>query len=131
MPPTTLPPATTEPPTTLPPTTLPPTTLPPTTLPPPDRASVPVVVTSAGLDGERVGPTVYVLALTGWTNIRGVNGVVRLPVTTVFYVDGFQNAAEQMAADMSLPVTQIAPMSAAPPVAGLGDAVLLVYLGDT
>ncbi len=129
LPPTTMPP-TTEAPTTLPPTTLPATTLPPTTLPPPDRAFVPVVVTAAGLNGDRVGPTAYLLSLAGWTNTRGVNGVVQLPVTTIFYADGFQNAAELMAVDMSLPVTQIAPIVGAPPVAGLGDGVLLVYLGD-
>ena len=35
-----------------------------------------------------------------------------------------------MAADMALPLTQVAPLAGAPPVAGLGDAVLLVYLGD-
>jgi len=129
-PPTTLPPTTTEPPTTLPPTTEAPTTLPPTTLPPADRAVVPVVVTSAGLSGDRVGPATYFLSLAGWTNIRGVNGLVELPSTTIFYADGFQNSAEQMALDMALPVTQIAPLPSAPPVAGLGDAALLVYFGN-
>ena len=123
--------ATTTTSTTLPPTTTePPTTLPPTTLPPADRAVVPVVVTSAGLSGDRVGPARYLLSLTGWTNIRGVNGLVELPLTTIFYADGFQNSAEQMALDMALPVTQIAPLPSAPPVAGLGDAALLVYFGN-
>ena len=140
---TTMPPTTTDPPTTtldrrprpcrpttVPPTTVPPTTLPPTTVPPPDRAFVPVVVTSAGLSGDRVGPATFLLSLAGWTDIRGVNGVVQVPLTTIFYADGFQNAAELMAADMALPVTQIAPLASAPPVAGLGDAALLVYFGD-
>jgi hypothetical protein len=133
VPPTTTDPPTTttiEPPTTVPATTAPPTTSPPTTLPPADRAVVPVVVTSAGLSGERVGPSTYLLSLTGWTNTRGVNGVVQVPLTTIYYADGFQNSAELMAADMALPVTQIAPLASAPPVAGLGDAALLVYFGD-
>ncbi len=91
---------------------------------------MPVVVTSAGLSGERVGPATYLLSVAGWTNIRGVNGFVQVPQTTIFYADGFQNSAELMALDMSLPITQTAPLAAAPPVAGLGDAALLVYLGD-
>jgi hypothetical protein len=135
LPPTTLAPtttaaSTTEAPTTAPPTTLPPTTLPPTTLPPADRGFVAVVVTSAGLNGARVGPGVFFLSQGGWTNIRGVNGVVQIPLTTIFYADGFQNSAELMATDMGLPITQTAPLASAPPVAGLGDAVLVVYLGD-
>jgi hypothetical protein len=132
-PPTTAAPATeaptTVPPPTEPPPTEPPTTLPPTTLPPPERALVPVVVTSAGSSGERVGPTVYLLSLGGWTDIRGVNGAVPAPFTIVYYVDGFQNAAEQMAVDMSLPLTSVAPLASAPPVSGLGNAALVVYLG--
>lgn len=127
--PTTVP-ETTLPSTTLAPTTLPPTTLPPTTLPPPDRALVPVVVTAAGLNGERVGPTAYLLSLAGWTDVRGVNGAVQLPATIIYYVDGFQNAAELMAVDMQQPLTSVQPIAAMPPVAGVGNAALVVYLGD-
>ena len=129
--PTTLAPTTLAPTTTAAPTTLPPTTLPPTTLPPPERAVVPVVVTSAGLNGERVGPTSYLLSLGGWTDVRGVNGIVQLGATTIFYADGFQSSAEQMAIEMSLTVDRIAPKSAMPPVAGSESAVLVVYLGDS
>jgi hypothetical protein len=56
--------------------------------------------------------------------------VVQVPLTTIFYADGVQNAAELMATDMALPGTQIAPLASAPPVAGLGDAALLGCLGD-
>jgi hypothetical protein len=129
LPPTTLPPDTTLPPTTAAPSTEPPTTLPPTTLPPPDRAFVPVVVTSAGTTGERVGPTVYLLSLAGWTDSRGVNAAVPTTATVIYFADGFQNAAELMAVDMTLPVTSVAPLATAPPVAGLGNAALVVYLG--
>jgi hypothetical protein len=139
--PTTVAPTTTQPatttaapestvaPTTAPPPTEPPTTLPPTTLPPPERPLVPVVVTSAGTTGERVGPTVYLLSTAGWSDIRGVNAAVPATATVVYFVDGFQNAAELMALDMSLPVTSVAPLATAPPVAGLGNAALVVYLG--
>ena len=135
--PTTLAPTTFDPTTVVPPTlettTVPtteaPTTLPPTTLPPPERPFVPVVVTSAGSNGERVGPTVFLLASGGWADIRGLNGAVPVTATTIYFIDGFQNAAELMAADMTLPVTSVAPIAAAPPIAGLGNAALVVYLG--
>lgn len=122
---------TTLPPTTLPPTTLPPTTLPPTTLPPPERSTVAVVVSSASTTGARVRPTAYVMSAVGWSDIRDLNGSIPLVDTTIFYVDGFQNAAELFALDASLPITAVAPMTAAPPVAGLGNAQLLMYLGGS
>lgn len=110
-------------------TTLPPSTLPPTTLPPPERSTVPVVVASGSTTGARVKPTAYLLALAGWSDIRDLNGSIPLAATTVYYADGFQNAAELLALDASQPVTAVAPMSVAPPVAGLGNAQLLIYLG--
>ena len=126
--PTTLPATTTATP-TVPPTTLPPTTLPPTTLPPPERALVPVVVSSGPSDGQRLAPAAFLLAAAGWTDVRPLNGSLPLFETTVFYVDGFQAAAELLAADTGLPTTSIAPMADAPPVAGLANAQLLFYFG--
>ena len=126
--PTTLAPATLAP-TTQAPTTLPPTTLPPATLPPPERALVPVVVSSGPSNGDRLRPGALLLGAVGWTDIRALNGSVALTETTVFYVDGLQAAAGLLAADASLPATAIAPMSEAPPVAGLANAQLLFYFG--
>lgn len=125
---TTLPP-TTLPPTTLPPTTVPPSTVPPTTLPPPDRALVPVVVSSGPSDGQRLAPGAELIAAVGWTDIRALTGSVALTDTVVFFVDGQQAAAELLAADTGIPVTAVAPMAEAPPVAGLANAQLLFYFG--
>ena len=111
-------------------TTLPPTTLPPTTLPPPERGTVAVVVSSGSAAGERVAPATFLLSAAGWINIRGLNGPTPSTDSVVYYVDGLQNAAELMAVDLSLPVTATAPIVDAPPVAGLADAQLLVYLGS-
>lgn len=129
LPPTTTLPTTTLATTTVAPTTLPPTTLPPTTLPPPERALVPVVVSSGPSNGDRLGPGALLLGSVGWSDIRPLNGSVALIDTTVFYVEGLQAAAELLAVDASLPTTAIAPMSAAPPVAGLANAQLLFYFG--
>jgi len=133
VPPTTVPPSTTlpttVPPTTVPPTTVPPTTLPPTTLPPPERALVPVVVSSGPSNGARVAPQAFLLGTVGWSDIRPLNGSVALTQTTVFFVEGLQAAAEMLAVDAGLPITSVAPMVDAPPVAGLANAQLLFYFG--
>ena len=128
---TTLTPATTTSTTTttLPPTTLPPTTLPPTTLPPPDRSLVPVVVSGGPSDGQRVGPGAVLIAAVGWSDIRPLTGSVALTDSKVFYVEGMQAAAELLAVDAGLPVTSVAPIAEAPPVAGLANAQLLFYFG--
>ena len=130
LPPTTTPP-TTEPPTTLPPTTEPPTTLPPTTLPPPERALVPVVVSSGPSNGQRLAPATLLIGSAGWTDIRPLTGSVALTDTVVYYVDGMQAAAELLATDTGVPLTSVAPMSEAPPVAGLANAQLLYYFGGS
>jgi hypothetical protein len=106
-------------------------TLPPTTLPPPERGLVTVVVSSGSTAGQRLQPTVFFMSLAGYTNIRGVNGAVPLVKSVVYYAEGFQAAAEVLAIDAGLEVTDVAPMSEAPPVAGLGLAQLLLYLGGS
>ena len=128
VPPTTVPPSTTLP-TTVPPTTVPPTTVPPTTVPPPERALVPVVVSSGPSNGARVAPQAFLLGTVGWSDIRPLNGSVALTQTTVFFVEGLQAAAEMLAVDAGLPITSVAPMADAPPVAGLANAQLLFYFG--
>ena len=128
VPPTTLPPTTVAP-TTVPPTTVPPTTLPPTTLPPPERALVPVVVSSGPSDGQRLAPGAELIAAVGWTDIRPLTGSLALTETVVFYAEGMQASAELLAADTGLALTSVAPLDDAPPVAGLANAQLLFYYG--
>ena len=110
-------------------TTEAPTTMPPSTVPPPERALVPVVVSSGPSNGDRLRPGALLLGAVGWSDIRALNGSVALTETTVFYVEGLQAAAELLALDASLPDTAIAPISEAPPVAGLASAQLLFYFG--
>jgi len=110
--------------------TVPPaTTLPATTLPPPERALVPVVVSSGPSNGARVAPQAFLLGTVGWSDIRPLNGSVALTQTTEFFVEGLQAAAEMLAVDAGLPITSVAPMADAPPVAGLSNAQLLFYYG--
>jgi len=104
-------------------------TVPPTTVPPPERALVPVVVSSGPSNGARVGPQAFLLGTVGWSDIRPLNGSVALTQTTVFFVEGLQAAAEMLAVDAGLPISSVAPMADAPPVAGLSNAQLLFYYG--
>ena len=89
------------------------------------------MVSSGSTAGERLPPAVFLVGAAGYTNIRGVNGAVPLTRTKVFYAELFESAAEVMALDVGLEVSDIAPMSEAPPVAGLGAAQLLLYLGGS
>jgi cytoskeletal protein RodZ len=134
VPTTTVAPATAPTTTELPTTTssAPTTTLAPaSTLPPPDRSLVPVVVSSGPSDGQRLGPGAELMAAVGWTDIRPLTGSIALTDTVVFFADGQQAAAELLAADTGLPVTAVAPLADAPPVAGLANAQLLYYFGGT
>ncbi len=90
---------------------------------------MPVVVSIGPSSGERLATGAFLLAAAGWTDIRSVNGSLPLVETTVFYVEGLESAAELLASDAGLPVTSIAPMADAPPVAGLANAQLLFYFG--
>lgn len=89
------------------------------------------MVSSGSTAGERLPPSVFLVGAAGYTNIRGLNGAVPLIRTKVFYTDLFKSAAEVLALDVGLGVEDIAPMSEAPPVAGLGGAQLLLYLGGS
>ena len=106
-------------------------TLPPTTLPPADRGIINVVVSSGSTAGQRLQPTVFFMSAAGYAIIRGVNGSVPLVNSVVYYAEGFQAAAEVLAVDAGLSVTDVAPLDEAPPVAGLGAAQLLLYLGGS
>ena len=90
---------------------------------------MPVVVSSGPSDGQRLGPGAQLIAAVGWTDIRSLTGSLPLTETIVFYAEGFQSSAEMLAADTSLPLTAIAPLAEAPPVAGLANAQLLFYFG--
>ena len=49
----------------------------------------------------------------------------------MYFANGFRASAEQLSADTGLPLTSIAPLEDAPPVAGLANAQLLFCLGGS
>lgn len=120
---TTLPPTTTTTSTTTSTTTT-------TTIAPYPRQAYQLLVVNGSSVGGRLGPTIDLLRLAGYEDLRGVSGAVRTPTTTVYYIgDAFIGAAARLAEDMGVAPTSIAPWDDAPPIPALGDAQLIVYLG--
>ena len=79
--------------------------------------------------GERLAPVIARLQELGYSDVRGLVGAVQTVGTVIYYqFDGQQSAADRIRADLELDVA-IAPFDDAPPVAGLSDAQLIVYLG--
>jgi hypothetical protein len=91
-----------------------------------------LLVVNGSNRGERLEPTIGLLRLVGYENIRGAAGAVLTPDTTIYYLDDlFRGAAERLADDLDLPLEQLALLSEAPPIAALGNAQLVIYLGGS
>ncbi len=96
------------------------------------RAAYALLVVNGSNRGERLEPTIGLLRLVGYENIRGAAGAVLTPDTTIYYLDDlFRGAAERLADDLDLPLEQLALLSEAPPIAALGNAQLVIYLGGS
>ena len=138
---TVVPPTTTEVPTpTVPESTVPTTTEPEvveTTEPEttvsvqvPERAEIIVgVANGAGIAGA-AARTVMRLTELGYVDLIALDGTEVVQLTTVYYADGFEQAALQMANDLELLSESIAPLAEAPEIADLAvDTQLLAYVG--
>lgn len=81
--------------------------------------------------GERIPPVIERLTNTGYFDVRGVVGAVAAQETTIYYVEPFLGEAQVVAQDLGYDLTEIAilPSDEAPPVAGVGVAKVIVYLG--
>ena len=89
-----------------------------------------MLVVNGSTRGERLQPAIDQLLEAGYVIVRGVAGAVQTADTVVYYLDEtFQGAAEVLALDAGLDVSDIAPFEDAPPVAGRGTAQLMLYLG--
>ena len=91
-----------------------------------------VVVVNGSSTGERLVPTVAALKALGYEGVRGLVGAVQMTETVVYFqFFGQESAADRLRADLGLEDARIAPFDAAPPVAGLNDAQVILYLGGT
>ena len=110
------------------PTTVAPTTEPSTSIP--DRADIIVIsANGSGLSGA-AALNADRLEAAGYVDVGLRNGTEVFEFTTIFYADGFEDAAVRMAGDLDLLPDFVAPLADAPVVIQLPDDVqLLAYVG--
>ena len=137
---TTTVPATNMPENTTPDSTDPTTTNDPNTNDPDTADSVPAeladrsAIVAAAVNGANVAGTALRVATAledlGYVDVLPLNGTDIEELTTVYFADGFEEAALRMADDLDLPPESVAPIEDSPSVADLpADIELLVYIG--
>jgi hypothetical protein len=109
-------------------TTESPSTSEPSTLP--DRADISVVTANgSGIAGAAAANAAR-LESVGYVDVVPRNGTTVVDLTVVYYVDGFEEAAQRLATDLDLLPEFIAPLDQAPEVLDLpADAQLVAYIG--
>jgi hypothetical protein len=96
----------------------------------PERSELFTIVANGANISGAAGRTVERLQALGYTDIAPRNGTVVFDLTTVYFAEGFEDAASRLADDLELLPDFVAPLSEAPEVLDLPDGVeLLVYLG--
>ena len=103
-----------------------------TTAPPPPREFLPTLVVNGSSQGQRLAGLVEELTELGYPQVRGVSGAVLTPDTTV-YVErqALLGAGRRLARDLDLGRPEVTLLAEAPPIAGRGDALMVVYLGGS
>jgi len=119
--PTTVAPTTTEPDET--------TTTTISTVPLPDRDEIVAgAANGAGVQGA-AGRVADELEVLGYVDIERLDGTETVDFTTIYYVDGFEEAAARMAADLDLLPEFIAPIDEMPDVPGVPLLQIVAYVG--
>lgn len=130
---TTVAPETTEPEETTPDTTdAPETTEPSDSVPAelPDRSEIIVAAANgAGIAGTAARAVIRLTDL-GYVDVTPRDGTEIFEFTTIYYADGFEEAADRLANDLDLAPSFVAPLDEAPSVGNLApDTQLLAYVG--
>ena len=126
---TTVPPETTVVPTTAASTTTKPLTTTSTTVPLLDRDQiVAAAVNGTGVQGA-AGRVADQLEGLGYVDVGKADGTDILDFTVIYFVDGYEETAARMAADLDLHPDFIAPIADAPEIPDLGLVQLVAYVG--
>ena len=127
-------PAPTVPETTVPETTAPETTVPDTTdsvpVEMPDRSGLSVAAANGADTDGAASRAAARLEEIGYVDVLSLNGTEVLEFTSVYFVEGFDEAALRLAADLELLDDFVAPIELMPAVADLpADIQLVAYIG--
>lgn len=96
------------------------------------RENYALLVVNGSSQGARLDPTIGLLRLVGYANIRGAAGAVLTPESSIYYLEEpFRDAAVRLADDVGMSLDQLALFSESPPIAARGDAQLIIYLGGS
>lgn len=99
----------------------------PSTTPP---AQLQIIAANGSGVGGRAGATSTLLNGLGYPNVQAVDGTTTA-TTQVYYLEGFVEDANAVAANLGLPAERVVPMPATVPLDGaeLGNATIIVLLG--
>lgn len=105
--------------------------MPPTTAVPLERFFVGALVVNGTSAGERLPPVIQTLNERGYWDVRGVAGAAQAQDTRIYFVDPYRAEAETVARDLGFDPDEIEilPIDDAPPISGIGQAKVIVYLG--
>lgn len=107
----------------------PPTDIDATVVPVPAPADIVVVVANGSGIAGLAGQTSERLAELGFQTLEPTNVDEGAINSSVFFVEGSEPAAVEVASALNLPASAVTPMPTPVPVASLGEAVVLVVLG--
>lgn len=100
-----------------------------TTVPPKPPANVSVVVANgSGVTGAASAFTTR-LSTAGWTTAPPINATMQVSTSHVYYAAGQQAAAAQVASELGMPSSAVAPYTTSAPVSSIGNADVVVVLG--
>lgn len=66
----------------------------------------------------------------GYVDVQALTGTDKVDRTSVYFADGFEDAARRVADDLEIDLTLVAPLATAPSVPNLGSTQVLVYVGN-
>ncbi len=100
-----------------------------TTTAPKPPSNVPVLVANAsGVTGAAAAISARLQA-AGWTVQSPIDASIDQPTSHVYYVAGQKTAADEVAATLHLPSSEVLPYTTAAPVSTIGTAEVLVAVG--
>jgi len=108
-------------------TTHPRTTTTTTTPKPPSTVAV-LVANASGVTGAAAAVSTRLQA-AGWTVQSPIDASINQPTSHVYYVVGQKAAADEVAASLHLPSSEVLPYTTAAPVSTIGTAEVLVAVG--